>query len=56
MSGESKRAPLSHAAAMPDTDSLGSDPAIDREEAKVDKMTGSICLGRGWLWTTRRAA
>jgi hypothetical protein len=24
---------------------LGTDPAIDREEAKVDKMMGSICRG-----------
>jgi hypothetical protein len=24
---------------------LGTDPAIDREEAKVDKMIGSICRG-----------
>lgn len=24
---------------------LGSNPAIDREEAKVDKMIGSICRG-----------
>ena len=24
---------------------LGTDPAIDREEAKVDKMLGSICRG-----------
>ncbi len=24
---------------------LGTDPSIDREEAKVDKMIGSICRG-----------
>jgi hypothetical protein len=24
---------------------LGTDPAIDREDAKVDKMIGSICRG-----------
>jgi len=24
---------------------LGTNPAIDREEAKVDRMTGSICRG-----------
>jgi hypothetical protein len=24
---------------------LGTNPAIDREEAKVDKMIGSICRG-----------
>ena len=24
---------------------LGTDPAVDREEAKVDKMIGSICRG-----------
>jgi hypothetical protein len=24
---------------------LGTDPAIDREEAKVEKMMGSICQG-----------
>jgi hypothetical protein len=24
---------------------LGTDPAIDREEAKVDRMIGSICRG-----------
>jgi hypothetical protein len=24
---------------------LGTDPAIDREEARVDKMIGSICRG-----------
>src|SRR6267142_1839880 len=34
---------------------LGTDPAIDREEAKVDKMIGSICRGCGCLWAGRSA-
>ena len=36
---------------------LGTDPATDREEAKVDKMIGSICRGcwsRGWAYRSCR--